>query len=61
MARIKAEIIVKGVVQKTGYRDYVQEKARSLNVKGYVENLREGSVKITVKLMKRPSKISSSS
>jgi acylphosphatase len=47
MAKIKAEIIVKGVVQKTGYRDYVQEKARSLNVKGYVENLREGSVKIT--------------
>ena len=47
MARIKAEIIVKGVVQKTGYRDYVQEKARSLNVKGYVDNLREGSVKIT--------------
>jgi acylphosphatase len=26
MARIKAEIIVKGAVQKAGYRDYVQEK-----------------------------------
>jgi acylphosphatase len=46
MAKIKAEIIVKGVVQKTGYRDYVQDKARSLNVEGYVENLREGSVRI---------------
>jgi acylphosphatase/phosphate uptake regulator len=43
---IKAEIIVKGKVQKVGYRDYVQEVARSLNVKGYVENLRDGSVKI---------------
>lgn len=43
---IKAEIIVKGKVQKVGYRDHVQEVARSLNVKGYVENLRDGSVKI---------------
>jgi acylphosphatase len=46
MARIKAEIIVKGTVQKTGYRDYVQEKARSLNIKGYVQNQRDGSLKI---------------
>jgi acylphosphatase/BMFP domain-containing protein YqiC len=46
MARIKAEIIVKGAVQKAGYRDYVQEKARSLNIKGYVENQRDGSVRI---------------
>ena len=46
MTKIKAEIIVKGAVQKTGYRDYVQEKARSLNVKGYVENLRDGSIRI---------------
>ncbi|MEM2971953.1 MAG: acylphosphatase [Candidatus Bathyarchaeia archaeon] len=46
MAKIKAEIIVKGKVQKAGYRDYVQEIARSLNVTGYVENLRDGSVKI---------------
>jgi len=46
MTKIKAEIIVKGAIQKAGYRDYVQEKARSLNVKGYVENLRDGSVRI---------------
>ena len=46
MTNIKAEIIVKGAVQKAGYRDYVQEKARSLNVKGYVENHRDGSVRI---------------
>lgn len=47
MAKIKAEIIVKGKVQKAGYRDHVQETARNLNVKGYVENLKDGSVKIT--------------
>jgi acylphosphatase/BMFP domain-containing protein YqiC len=46
MTKIKAEIIVKGAIQKAGYRDYVQEKARSLNLKGYVENLRDGSVRI---------------
>ena len=46
MANIEAEVIVKGAVQKAGYRDYVQEKARSLNVKGYVESLRDGSVRI---------------
>lgn len=46
MTKIKAEIIVKGKVQKSGYRDYVQETARSLNVKGHVENLKDGSVKI---------------
>jgi len=47
MAKIKAEIIVKGKVQKAGYRDHVQETARNLNVKGYVENLKDGSVEIT--------------
>jgi acylphosphatase/BMFP domain-containing protein YqiC len=46
MANIEAEVIVKGAVQKAGYRDYVQEKARSLNVKGYLESLRDGSVRI---------------
>jgi len=46
MTKIKAEITVKGTVQKVGYRDYVQETGRRLNIKGYVENLRDGSVKI---------------
>jgi acylphosphatase len=46
MTRAEAEIIVKGAVQKTGYRDYVQEKARSLKFKGYVQNQRDGTVKI---------------
>lgn len=46
MTKIKAEITAKGTVQKVGYRDYVQETGRSLNIKGYVKNLRDGSVKI---------------
>jgi acylphosphatase len=46
MAQIKAELTVKGKVQKRGYRDHIQEVARDLNVKGYVENMRDGSVKI---------------
>ena len=46
MAKVKAEIKAQGTVQKVGYRDYVQETARNLNIKGYVENLRDGSVKI---------------
>lgn len=46
MAKIKAEIIAKGTVQKVGYRDHVQETARKLSVKGYVENQRDGTVKI---------------
>jgi len=46
MAQVEAELIVKGKVQKRGYRDHVQEVARDLNVKGYVENMKDGSVKI---------------
>jgi len=46
MAKIKAEMIVKGKVQKASYRDHVQEIARVLDVKGYVENMKDGSVKI---------------
>lgn len=40
------EIIAKGKVQKVGYRDYVEEVARSLGIVGFVENLKDGSVKI---------------
>ncbi|MEM4201516.1 MAG: acylphosphatase [Nitrososphaerales archaeon] len=43
---IRAEIIVRGSVQRVGYRDLVQDEARRLGVRGYVENLRDGSVKI---------------
>ena len=40
----RIEVVVKGEVQKVGYRDSVQKIARSLDVKGYVENLRDGNV-----------------
>jgi acylphosphatase/DNA-binding ferritin-like protein len=40
------EIIAKGKVQKVGYRDYVEEVARSLGIVGFVENLKDGNVKI---------------
>lgn len=43
---IRATILVKGEVQKVGYRDLVQSVARSLDIKGYVENLRDGTVRI---------------
>ncbi|MEM2821731.1 MAG: acylphosphatase [Thermoproteota archaeon] len=43
---LRAEIVVTGRVQRVGYRDFVQEVARKNRVNGYVENLRDGSVKI---------------
>lgn len=42
----RVEIVVKGEVQKVGYRDLVQKIARKLDVKGFVENLRDGNVLI---------------
>ncbi|MEW5936445.1 MAG: acylphosphatase [Candidatus Thermoplasmatota archaeon] len=44
--RKRATLIANGEVQKVGYRDFVQKVARKLGVVGYVENLRDGSVKI---------------
>jgi len=41
-----AEILVRGSVQKVGYRDLVQEEAVKLGVKGFVENLKDGRVRI---------------
>ena len=42
----RAIIIAKGKVQKVGYRDFVQDSARELEITGYVENLEDGNVKI---------------
>ena len=50
---IRAELLVRGAVQKVGYRDYVQEAARGLGVKGFVENLRDGSVRIVCEAEER--------
>jgi len=43
---VRARIIAEGDVQKVGYRDLVQSMATSLGVKGFVENLKNGSVQI---------------
>jgi acylphosphatase len=43
------EIIVKGIVQKVGYRDYVEEVARRLGIVGFVENVKDGTVRIVCK------------
>lgn len=37
-------MIVKGEVQRVGYRDFVQKIARKLKIKGFVQNLRDGNV-----------------
>jgi len=42
----RTEIMVRGKVQRTGYRDYVFETAVELGVAGYVENQLDGTVKI---------------
>ena len=36
----KADIIVKGEVQRVGYRDAVAKLARKLKIEGFVENLK---------------------
>ena len=41
-------IIVSGRVQLVMYRDFTQRKARSLNLTGTVQNLKDGTVEIYV-------------
>lgn len=43
---MKAIIIVQGNVQGVGYRFYVVEQARIYNIKGYTQNLPDGTVKV---------------
>lgn len=38
--------IVRGNVQGVGFRSFVKGKAKALGIKGYVENLDDGSVKV---------------
>ncbi len=38
--------IVKGIVQGVGFRSFIYSHAKALEIKGYVENLDDGSVKI---------------
>ena len=44
--KIRAEIIVNGLVQGVGFRYYVQRKAYDLGLGGYVKNLYTGEVLI---------------
>ncbi|RLE42338.1 hypothetical protein DRJ19_04350 [Candidatus Woesearchaeota archaeon] len=46
MVKARARIIVKGRVQRGGYRDKVDRVAFDLNISGYVRNLEDGSVEI---------------
>lgn len=42
--KIRAEIIVNGLVQGVGFRYYIQRKAQGLGLRGYVKNLYTGEV-----------------
>jgi len=42
----RAEIILKGKVQMVVFRTFIKNSADSLNIKGFAENLPEGTVKI---------------
>ncbi len=42
----RAEIVLKGRVQKAGYRDYIDEVAFNLDLRGWVKNLEDGTVKV---------------
>lgn len=42
MGKIRAEILVKGIVQGVGFRYFVQNRARELKLKGYTRNLPSG-------------------
>lgn len=46
MAMKRAEILARGDVQMAGFRSFVKKLAESLDIKGYAENLPDGSVKI---------------
>lgn len=48
----RARVIVRGEVQKTGYRDFVQDVARRLNVNGVVRNLKDGTVEVVCECAK---------
>ncbi len=50
---VRARIIIIGRVQKAGYRDYVDENAFNLGLKGYVKNLADGTVEIVCEAEKQ--------
>ncbi|MCS7098525.1 MAG: acylphosphatase [Candidatus Methanomethyliaceae archaeon] len=46
--RAKARIIVKGKVQRVGFRYFTYKLAKRIGLVGYVKNLDDGSVEIVV-------------
>lgn len=46
MTKNACHIIVEGRVQGVGFRYYTKEKANQLSLKGWVQNLTDGSVEI---------------
>lgn len=42
----RAEIVLKGRVQKAGFRDFIDEVAFELELKGWVKNIEDGTVKV---------------
>jgi acylphosphatase len=42
----RANIILMGRVQKAGFRDFIDEVAFDLDITGFVENLKDGTVRI---------------
>ena len=43
---IRANIEIKGKVQMAGFRTFIKNIADSLNIKGFAENLADGSVRV---------------
>ncbi|MFQ5520699.1 MAG: acylphosphatase [Candidatus Methylomirabilia bacterium] len=46
--RSAAELLVEGLVQAVGYRDFVQRRAMHWGLSGYVMNLIDGRVRVRV-------------
>ena len=44
MAKSRAKVIVKGIVQGVNFRYYFQRQAAKFNITGWVKNLPDGSV-----------------
>jgi acylphosphatase len=44
MAKTRAKVIVKGIVQGVNFRYYTQRQAAKYNITGWVKNLPDGSV-----------------
>ena len=42
----RVDIILKGRVQKAGFRDHIDEVAYDLDIRGWVKNLEDNTVKI---------------